>query len=248
MRPSFVRAVAATGALAWAVAAVGGPPAGEDAARLDRLTRERFAANAAGDRGFYERLLAPHFQLLEPFRPPVTRREYLDAEFGRRPPGVRLPPREVSDLRALVDGGTATVTYRVAEPTQVGPLLVRLQTLRLDTYVRRDGRWQLTSMSVSEIASWPDVAAVDPATLSEYAGTYRLAPGVEVEVTTDGQHLYAALAGQERVELFPESAASFFDRTDSPLARTVFLRDPDGRVVAQAYRFQGQTVRYDRVR
>jgi hypothetical protein len=66
-------------------------PAG-DADALRQLTVQRFAANAANDRAFYERLLSPAFQLLDPFGfPPAGKQAYLDAEFPagrpRRPPG-----------------------------------------------------------------------------------------------------------------------------------------------------------------
>jgi hypothetical protein len=49
----------------------------------------------------------------------------------------------------------------------------------------------------------------------------------------------ARVTGQPPSELFPENATTFFDRTDSPLARTVFERDASGRVVAQVYRARG---------
>jgi hypothetical protein len=53
----------------------------------------------------------------------------------------------------------------------------------------------------------------------------------------------AQVSGQPKTELFPESANSFFDRTDSPYARTVFERGAAGKVVSQLYRAQGQTLR-----
>ena len=53
----------------------------------------------------------------------------------------------------------------------------------------------------------------------------------------------AAQLYAEFKELFPENATTFFDRTDSPLARTVFERDVSGAVVAQVYRAQGQELR-----
>jgi hypothetical protein len=43
------------------------------------------------------------------------------------------------------------------------------------------------------------------------------------------------------------SMTTFFDKSDSPLARTVFERDTSGKVVAQIYRGQGQRLRARRV-
>ena len=79
-------------------------------------------------------------------------------------------------------------------------------------------------MAVAVPASWPDVARLDERLYDEYAGTYELSPETRVVVTNEAGNLMAQVTGQEKVELFPESATSFFDRTDSPLARTVFER------------------------
>ena len=51
------------------------------------------------------------------------------------------------------------------------------------------------------------------------------------------------MTGQGPSELFAENATTFFDRGDSPLARTVFERDGSGRVVAKVYIAQGQRLR-----
>jgi len=70
---------------------------------------------------------------------------------------------------------------------------------------------------------------------------------IRIVVTSKDGHLTAAVGEQPGVELFPESATSFFDKTDSPFARTIFERDRSGKVVAQTYRSQGQRVRAPRV-
>ena len=132
-------------------------PAG-DALALRRLTEQRFEAAVTDDRSFYERLLEPHFRLLDPSHfPPFTKQAYLDAEF---------PPQRAPRAKATL-----------------------------------------------------------------------------IVVTNESGRLMAQVTGQEKVELFPESATSFFDRTDSPQARTVFERDASGTVVAQTYRAQGNQVR-----
>jgi hypothetical protein len=147
-----------------------------------------------------------------------------------------------------VDGDPAVVTDKEAEPTQLGEQVFEVRTERLDTYVRRDGGCRLLSMAIVEAPSWPDVAAIDGRLLDEYAGTYRLSPAIIVVITNEAGHLMQAMTGQPKGELFPENATTFFDRTDSPLARTVFERDASGKVAAQVYRSMGQTIRAARVR
>lgn len=236
--------------VALAAAAAGGDPADSkpSAAELQRLTQQRFDANAANDRAFYERLLAPNFLLMEPFAfPAVDKKAYLDAEF---PPGRAPRPRSrITGFQARVAGETAIVSYEVVEPFPLGagqefPRVSR----RLDTYARVDGAWRLTSMAIAEPPSWPRVAAVAPGLYAEYAGAYRLSPDVVVVVTNENGHLMMELSGQAKVELFPESADSFFDTTDSPLARTTFERDASGKVVAQVYRSGSQELRAPKIR
>jgi hypothetical protein len=224
------------------VAAAGG------AADLEQLTRQRFDANAANDRAFYERLLAPNFRLLHPHGSPAFgKAAFLDAEFpAGRPPRAQS---RLSGLAAHVHGDTGVVTYEVAEPYPIGgDQRFEARSRRLDTYARIDGVWRLLSMAVAEVASWPDAAAVDPRLYAEYAGTYELSAETRIVVTVEGGRLRAAVTGQPAVELFPENPTTFFDRTDSPLARTIFERDATGAVVAQVYRSMGQTLRARKVR
>jgi hypothetical protein len=232
---------------AWAQAG-GSAPAAATTATFRQLTQDRFDANARNDRAFYERLLAPHFVVLLPNTFPAhTRQQYLDAEF---PPNRPTRPKStILDLDARVERDSAVVSYHVHEPYPLGgdqPFESRSR--RLDTYVRLDGTWRLLSMAVIEVPSWPEVAAVDPQIYSEYAGVYRLSPTISIVITQDSGRLLAQVTAQPRVELFPESATTFFDKTDSPLARTVFVRDASGKVVAQVYRSQGQTLRAPKIK
>ena len=244
MRGGWLAAVLVTAA-SWAAPAAAQAP--DPAAVMRQLTERRFAANAANDRAFYEALLAPNALVWLPFRAPLTKAAYLAEEFGSRVAGHRGAKATLSDFRAHVDGDTAVVSYTVVEPTPLGDQAFASRTHRLDTYVRRGGVWRLLSMSVAEAVGWPDVATVDAAVLASYAGTYEVSPGIRVVVTVENGRLMQAMTGQAKVELFPETPTTFFDRSDTPLARTIFERDASGAVVAQVYRAQGQTVRARRV-
>jgi uncharacterized protein DUF4440 len=222
------------------------PAAGAE--ELERLTQRRFDANAANDRAFYEQLLAPNFLLLEPFSfPAKTKTAYLAAEFpqGRLP----RPKSSIGGFRAHLDGDTAVVSYEVSEPFPLGGGQEFKQvSRRLDTYVRTHGAWRLVAMAIAEPPSWPPVATVAPGLYSEYSGAYRLSSEALAIVTNEDGHLMLQLPDQPKVELFPESATSFFDTTDSPHARTIFERDASGKVVAQVYRSGGQLVRASKIR
>jgi hypothetical protein len=213
-----------------------------DAMDLRQLTELRFEHAVKADRKFYEQLLADNFLILDGTRSPLTKQAYLDEEFRDHATGQKAPAT-ITDFLAVVKGNTATVTYRAVETTVLGEQRYETRSMRLDTYVRIDGRWRLLSMAAAEPPSWPDVATVDPAVYADYVGTYRMTPTTMIVITNEGGHLMAAITGQPKVELFPESATTFFDKTDSPFARTVFERDALGKVVAQIYRAHGQRLR-----
>jgi hypothetical protein len=217
--------------------------AADGTADLRQLTERRFDANAANDRAFYERLLAENALILLSNRRPQTKKEYIDDEFLSRPAGYRGKGASIADFRALVDHDTAVVSYLAIEPTPLGEQTFEMRTGRIDTYVRIKDEWCLLSMTIVDLPSWPDVATIDAGLYSEYAGTYQLSADVFIIVTNEAGHLMSEMTGQPKVELFPESATSFFDRTDNPFARTVFERDSSGKVVAHIYRAQGQKLR-----
>lgn len=70
------------------------------------------------------------------------------------------------------------------------------------------------------------VAAIDSAILPALAGDYLLAPGLTISVTTEHDRLFAQLTGQQRFEIFPESARRFFYRVVD--AQITFADPVDG--------------------
>ena len=52
--------------------------------------------------------------------------------------------------------------------------------------------------------------ALDPAIYETYVGDYEFAPGIILSVTTESQGIFVQLTGQNRIEIFPESATHFF--------------------------------------
>ena len=218
-------------------------PLSDTSTFLFQLTMQRFEANATNDHSYYERLLAPNFLTMLPHRLPMNKKEYLGHEFALRSGPSHGPGALIADFRAVVESETALVSYQVAEPTPIGDHVFEVCTRRLDTYARIEGEWRLLSMAMADVPSWPDVAVIGPTLYEEYAGIYHLAEEIRVVVTHEQGRLWAAMTGQSKSELFPENETTFFDKTDSPFARTVFERDKAGKVVSQLYRNYGQQLR-----
>jgi CubicO group peptidase (beta-lactamase class C family) len=66
------------------------------------------------------------------------------------------------------------------------------------------------------------------ATLKKYIGTYEVAPGVNMLMRLDGDHLTTQLPGQAQFPVFPESETKFFLKAVD--AQVEFFMDPNGEV------------------
>lgn len=69
--------------------------------------------------------------------------------------------------------------------------------------------------------------------------------GVFMEITRDGDRLFAQLPGQPKHEIFPKSSTNFFWKVVE--AEVTFLKDPQGVVTGAIHRQGGQTLRAPRV-
>ncbi|MEO8197223.1 MAG: serine hydrolase [Thermoanaerobaculia bacterium] len=67
------------------------------------------------------------------------------------------------------------------------------------------------SMRTDEAAPAPrKEVTIDAGALAGLVGVYALAPGFDIAVTQEGDHLFAQATGQDKLELFPESPIRFF--------------------------------------
>ncbi len=94
--------------------------------------------------------------------------------------------------------------------------------------------------SLSEEYGWKhfrpvekDVAEIDPAAYDDYAGIYQVTPRRKIEVTREGDRLFAEPifvipSGEARCEIFPESETVFFLTETSQ--KITFTRDEKGKV------------------
>ena len=72
--------------------------------------------------------------------------------------------------------------------------------------------------------------------LKRYVGTYAIAPGVNVMITLDGEHLFAQMSGQQRLQLFAQSETSFYMKAVE--VQLDFVKDASG-AVTQLVSHQG---------
>jgi hypothetical protein len=83
------------------------------------------------------------------------------------------------------------------------------------------------------------VAAIAPQVLDSVVGLYDYGPLGILTVTREGDRLFAQLASQPRLEIFPRSENEFFWKAVD--AQVTFIRDPNGKVIEAIHHQNGGT-------
>lgn len=81
-----------------------------------------------------------------------------------------------------------------------------------------------------------EVVSVPAEVLKTYEGTYQLHPSFHIEITTQGDRIFAQATGQPQFEIFAESETTFFLKVVE--AKVVFNKNPDGSIKSLTL-FQG---------
>jgi hypothetical protein len=81
--------------------------------------------------------------------------------------------------------------------------------------------------------------------LAAYAGHYELAPGYEIIITTEANHLFAQVTGQEKAEVFPDGTDAVAWKIVE--ARATFDRAADGHITGLVMHQGGNDVPAKRV-
>src|SRR5262249_19734047 len=79
-----------------------------------------------------------------------------------------------------------------------------------DTWLQRNGNWQIIASQAHRYYEDPAVGKVDPKEFADFIGTYELAPGQTRSVTGEGDKLFVERNGKKE-QLLPETS-EFFSR------------------------------------
>jgi len=138
---------------------------------------------------------------------------------------------KVTNPQSRIVGTTAIFAYDSDEVEIAYGQKMTARYHETDTWLYRDGRWQIVAAQVLRYYEDPAATTVDPARLDDYVGTYELAPGITMTVSRDGNQLFAQRgSGGTKTKLMPESPDLFF--RPGIEGRRLFRRDPGGKVDA----------------
>jgi hypothetical protein len=152
---------------------------------------------------------------------------------------------KVQNAQSRILGDTAILSYDMDESETVFGQQLKARYHATDTWMLRNGAWQIVAGQVLRYYEDPAPGKADPAKLAEYAGTYELAPGVTRVVSVDDGELYDQRIGRARQLLVPEAPPIFFRKGVE--GRLLFRYGNDGKVEALIDRRNNEDIVWKKV-
>ena len=202
---------------------------------LRRLENEWLNSYLRGDKQTFDRIVADDFTRTDESGKFATKAE--ERALVQAPPASVNASLTNEDMLARVYENAAIVTGRIVSKVQGG---LNFQSRFTDTFLKRNGGWQVVARHYSRIPAERTVINLDSKIYDAYVGQYELMPNVVINVTKEGKKLMSQTTGQEKMELLPESEIEFFIKGFS--AQFVFVRDESGRVTKLIINQEGQRV------
>ncbi len=117
---------------------------------------------------------------------------------------------KIAKVQSHIESNIAILSYDLDETETIFGQDLTARYHATDTWMLRQGKWQIVAGQVLRYYEDPAQGKTDTAKLTEYIGTYELAPGTTMTVTVDGNHLYAQRGDRAKELLFPEAPDIFF--------------------------------------
>lgn len=211
---------------------------------LVRRTQELLDAVAAGDRRPWEKYFAADAMYFDEKGKSMDKKALL-ADQSPLPPGYSGAIKLVR-AQSRIMGDTAILSYDLDETETISGQTLRARYHGTDTWVRRNGKWQIVAGQMLRYYEDPAPGTPDLKKYADYAGTYELAPGTTLVISTEGTQLVSQRTGKPRDVLVPEASDIFFRRGVE--GRRLFRRDDRGRVDALIDRRDNEDIVWRKLR
>jgi len=209
-----------------------------------KLERERLDAYARADREAFNRIVADDFTMTHSdggVFDKAQERDVLRPSTASRP----LPALIIEDIRVRAYGDAAVITGRLVEQ---GERVGRVSLHFTNTYVRRQGRWQIVAGQLTRLPQERPPTTnvnVSPNVLDTYVGQYELAPNLIITITKDGNRLMSEVGGRKS-ELTAQSETQF--SIPSANIKVTFVKDANGQVTHLIINDNGREGQAKRIR
>ena len=116
---------------------------------------------------------------------------------------------KIAKVQSIIHGDTAILSYDLDEAETVFGQNLTARYHSTDTWLRRNGTWQIAASQAMRYYEDPAVGKTDLKKFADFVGTYELTPGQTRTVSTEGEKLYVERKGK-REQLLPETLDIFF--------------------------------------
>jgi hypothetical protein len=205
---------------------------------LVRRAQEIVDAVAIGDRKPFEKYFADDAMIVDEKGRSMDKKAFV-ADQSPLPAGYSGSIKVVSPQSRIL-GDTAILSYDLDETETIFGQELKARYHEADTWVRRNGDWQIVAEQVLRYYEDPAPGRADPNKYPDYLGTYELAPGTTLAVSAEGADLFSERAGRAKDLLIPEAPDIFFVKGVE--GRRLFQRDERGKVDALINRRNNEDV------
>jgi hypothetical protein len=195
---------------------------------LVRRAQELMDSVASGTKGPWEKYFAADCLFFDEKGRNMDKKALL-ADLQPLPSGYSGTIRVVNP-QSLILADTAILSYDMNESETIFGQTVTARYHETDTWMLRNGTWQIVAGQVLRYYEDPAPGRAYPAKYKNYAGDYELAPGKTLAISIEENRLYSQKAGQKKIELIPEAPDLFFKKGQE--GRQLFRRDESGKVDA----------------
>lgn len=161
-----------------------------------------------------------------------------------------LPPGYSGQIKigkadSRIVGDTAVVSYDLDESETIFGQNLSARYHETDTWLRRNGVWQIIAAQAFRYYEDPAIGKVDPKKLTSFSGNYELTAGQTRTVTTENGKLFVERKGKKE-ELLPETPDIFFRKGIE--GRILFHSDDKGTIDALIDRRNNEDVVWRKVK
>jgi hypothetical protein len=213
-------------------------------AELVRRTQQLFDAVPGGDQSSWKNYIADGCLYFDEKGRAMDKPALL-ADLTPMPAGYS-GSISLANIKSHIEPTFAIMSYDENEKETIYGQNLTARYHETDTWVPRDGNWQIIAAQVLRYYEDPAEGPTDPARFPKYVGTYELAPGQTLTITAENGQLFRTRGSQPKVQLIPESGDVFFRKGVE--GRILFRTSPDNKTITLIDRRNNEDVLWKKIK
>jgi hypothetical protein len=205
---------------------------------LVRRTQELLDAVPGGDRRPFQKYLADDCMIFDEKGRSMDKKALLE-DLSPMPPGYSGNIKVVKPQSRIL-GDTVILGYDLDETETIFGQNLKARYHTTDTWVRRNGNWQIVAEQVLRYYEDPAPGKPDLLRYRDYVGEYELTPGTTLTVSIRGVELFSQRGIRQEEALVPEAPDIFFRHGVE--GRRLFRRNNNGKVDAMVDRRNNEDI------